>query len=67
MLDWLQHSPIVKGALSGFVSAAAVDLHAMFKFTGWKDFSQYNWSTATFRWAIGLVTGALTAAGLGAI
>ena len=61
------HSEIVRGALSGLVAAATVDLHA---FLGWKSVQEaatYNWSTAIFRWAQGAVTGALAAAGVGLI
>lgn len=64
-LHWLIQTQAFKGAVSGFVSAAAVDFHALLKFNGWKDFQGYNWSVATWRWAVGTVTGALGGAGYG--
>jgi hypothetical protein len=66
MTQWLSN-PIVKGAISGLVSAALVDWHAMSKFTSWTDFQAYNWSVASWRWVMGMAGGAVTAAGLGAI
>ena len=65
-MDWLHH-PIVKGALSGALAAASVDLAA---FRAWKnvhDALTYQWSTAAFRWFQGAVLGALASAGLGAL
>ena len=66
-LTALLHSAAARGAITGLVSAAAVDLHAFLKFNSWKDVAAYNWSTASFRWAIGLVSGVLTGAGYGAL
>jgi hypothetical protein len=60
-------SPITKGAVSGLVSAAAVDLQA---FRSWKSFSDavsYNWRVAAWRWLQGAILGALGAAGYGAM
>lgn len=62
-LEFLQ-SPLVQGAVSGVLAAAAVDFQA---FRAWKSFSDvttYAWSTALFRWAQGAVVGAVSAAGL---
>jgi hypothetical protein len=64
---WFVQTSGFKGAVSGFLSAAVVDFHAMSKFNGWTDFAAYNWSVATFRWAMGIVTGALSGMGLGAM
>ena len=66
MMTWLQN-PIVKGAITGVLSAAAVDLHALTKFTDWSQLRKYQWSTASFRWFTGAVTGAIAAAGYGAL
>ena len=60
-------NPLVKGALTGFASAAIVDLHA---FRTWKqasDVAQYDWGTAALRWAQGVVSGVLVAGGLAAV
>lgn len=59
--------PVVRGALSGALAAAVVDLHA---FREWKNFYQvtnYDWGTAAFRWVQGAVMGGVTAAGLGSL
>ena len=56
---------VLAGAVAGFVSAFAVDLHA---FKAWKsveEFTRYDWKTAAFRWALGAVMGAVSAMGLG--
>lgn len=56
--------PIVKGAITGWLTAALVDYAA---FRSWKSFDDawaYDWKLAAFRWAQGLITGAITAAGL---
>lgn len=66
MLNHILHSPIVAGALTAFVSAAATDLHAAVgKWTCWNDAWEYKWSVATFRWFQGTVLGAGAGAGLG--
>lgn len=67
LLVHLAHSPMGIGAFGGFTSAIAVDLHAWVKFNDWSGFATYNWKIATFRWAGGFVTGALTGAGYGAL
>lgn len=57
------HHPITAGAVSGIVTAAAVDLHA---FRSWKSFHEaaaYDWQLAAWRWFQGGVTGAIGAAG----
>jgi len=61
------HLALVRGAISGIVAAATVDLHAFLTWKSVNDVKGYNWSTAAFRWAQGAVTGALTAAGMGAM
>lgn len=58
-------NPIVKGALSGLVAAAVVDVHAFMRFKSKNDVATYDWGTAALRWGQGLIGGALTAAGLG--
>jgi hypothetical protein len=51
---------LIAGAVSGFVSAFLVDLHA------WaKSDEAYNWSKASKRWVAGAVSGAAAASGLG--
>jgi hypothetical protein len=60
-------NPVVKGALSGLLAAALVDVQA---FLAWKSLDQaksYAWSTAIFRWIQGAAAGALSAAGLGLV
>lgn len=67
MVAVILHSAAFKGAVAGFASAFSVDLHAFTKFNGWKDFGSYDFGVATFRWFTGIVTGALTGAGYGAL
>lgn len=57
---------IVKGAVSGVLAAAVVDVHAFQRFKNKQEFASYDWGTAGLRWFQGAITGALTAAGLGA-
>lgn len=66
MVSYLQH-PLVKGALSGFLSAAAIDFVAFRNFKTLDEFASYSWAVAGFRWIQGAVVGAVTAAGLGAL
>lgn len=68
-MDWtaLVHSAAFRGAVSGMVAAATVDLHAFLQWKSFYDVTQYSWSTAAFRWLQGAVTGALGAAGFGAL
>ena len=65
-MDWL-HNGIVRGALSGALAAAGVDIAA---FRSWKSFDDvhtYAWGLALFRWAQGAILGAMAAVGLGAL
>lgn len=51
---------IVAGALGGFLSALAVDVHA------WsKSAEPFDWALALKRWVAGAVTGAASGAGIG--
>jgi hypothetical protein len=55
---------ILIGALSGLLTAAAVDYQT---FRAWHTIDEirtFDWRTALFRWAQGAVTGAITAAGV---
>jgi len=63
----LLHNPIARGALSGLMAAAAVDLHAFLAWKSVEEFTSYSWKTAAFRWVQGAVAGAITAAGFGAL
>lgn len=57
----------VKGALTGALAAAAVDIAA---FRSWKSINEaleYEWSIAIFRWGQGAVVGFLTAAGIAGV
>ena len=65
-MEWLQH-PIVKGAIAGMVTAAAVDFAAFRSWKSWQDALTYSWSLAAWRWFQGAVIGAVTAAGIGEV
>lgn len=56
---------IVKGAISGVLAAAVVDMHAFQRFKSKQEFASYDWGTAGLRWGQGAIAGALSAAGLG--
>ena len=60
------NSPLTKGALSGVLTAAAVDYQAFRSWKSFQDFKSYSWGTAVFRWFQGALVGLVTAAGLGA-
>jgi hypothetical protein len=65
-VEFVLRQPLVKGAIAGFLAAAAIDFQA---FRTWKSFDDahaYNWRLAAWRWLQGAVTGALVALGLGA-
>ena len=51
---------LLAGAVSGFVSAFLVDLHAWSTGQG-----GFNWQKALGRWVAGAVSGAMAAAGVG--
>jgi hypothetical protein len=55
-------NPIVRGALSGFIAAASVDIHSFLNSPTWR-VDGFNWNLATKRWFTGLITGAITGAG----
>lgn len=62
-MEWLQH-PVVRGAFTGFLTAALVDYAA---FRRWQNFDEartYGWNIALWRWFQGTVAGAVTALGL---
>lgn len=61
------HYPVVRGAVSGVIAAAVVDIHSFMSWTNYHEALEYNWSTAIFRWAQGAIAGAITAAGYGAL
>lgn len=61
MLATLAASPVISGAVIGFLTAFVVDLHA---WKSWGDVA-FNWKTASFRWVSGTIFGALAGAGLG--
>ena len=61
-----QH-PVVRGAVAGLLTAAAVDFQAFRKWQAFSDALAYNWSTALFRWAQGAVIGAASAVGFGMV
>jgi hypothetical protein len=60
-------NPIVRGALSGLLAAAVVDIHSFRTFKNLDEFAAYDWRLAAFRWVQGAVMGTLVASGLGAI
>lgn len=60
-------NPIVHGALSGALSAAAIDFAAFRSWKSFHDAATYGWGTAAWRWLQGAVVGALAAAGLGGL
>ena len=60
-------SPVVRGMLTGFLTAATVDLAAFRTWKRWEDAARYSWRVASFRWVQGMVVGGLTALGIDGI
>lgn len=60
-------NPIVAGAVTGAVSAAAIDFQAFRSWKSYHDAATYDWATASWRWVQGAVVGAVTATGYGAV
>lgn len=67
LIQHVAQIPLVHGALTGWASAAVVDLHAFTSWHSWSDAKKYDWGVATFRWVVGAVTGAAMAVGMGAV
>ena len=58
-----QINQILTHALTGAVTAAAVDFMAFKSFKTFHDLANYEWAVAGFRWVTGAVTGVLIGAG----
>ena len=60
------HSPLAHAVFVGWLSAAGADLHVLVstgKTRGWAAFREFDWNTASFRWAVGIGIGLLTGLG----
>jgi hypothetical protein len=64
---FLTHNAIVHAAALGALGGAAADLHVFFGYKGWGQLRQFDWSTATYRWFIGAMSGILMASGHAAL
>ena len=58
---------ILKAAIIGAVTAAAVDYHAFQQFQSLDDVKKYNWFVAGKRVLLGAVSGVATSFGLGGV
>lgn len=67
VLNVFAHSTIGRGAITGLVTAAGVDLHAFASWKSAQEAATYNWRVAGWRWFQGAVSGAVVAAGYGAL
>jgi hypothetical protein len=67
MLSTIFHSKTFAGALAGLTSAMIVDIGAFRGWKKWQDALTYDWGIASFRWFQGVVIGAITGAGYGAL
>lgn len=67
MLTTILHSAWAHGALTGALSAAAVDYHAFTTWHSFKDVEGYSWGIATFRWFQGAVIGTVAGLGIGSL
>lgn len=63
----LAHAKWFIAGITGALGAASADIHCWLKFQKWSDFKSFDFGTASFRWAIGFVTGALAGSGYGAL
>lgn len=59
--------PVVRGAITGLISAVMVDYGAFRKWQSFDEAKTYDWRVAAWRWVQGLVAGAVSAAGLDAV
>lgn len=59
--------PVVHGAVTGLITAAGIDLHAFLSWKKVQDAVAYDWGVALWRWFQGAVSGAIVAAGYGAV
>jgi hypothetical protein len=65
-MTWWQivvHHPATIGALGGLLAAARQDRESFSAFKRWGDLKAFDWRLASFRYAKGLLTGALTGFG----
>lgn len=58
---------LIAGAFSGLAAAMAVDFQAFRSWKTGKEFTTYAWKVAFGRWLIGAISGAMGAAGFGAV
>lgn len=63
----LLQNPIVRGVLTGVLSAAAVDFAAFRSWQSFHDAQSYAWGVAAWRWAQGAIVGLFASLGLGAV
>lgn len=56
---------VLSGAITGWAGAAAADYHAFLTWQSFDDCVKYNWKLSAFRWLQGVVSGAVTAFGIG--
>ena len=63
----IMHSAAVRGAITGAIAAAVVDVHAFLTWKSFSDIEHYSWGTAAFRWVQGAVSGAIAGAGYGSL
>ncbi len=61
-MEWLQN-PVIRTAVAGFVTAAAVDYAAFRSWKSYEDAYAYNWRVAFWRWGQGFIAGAMTGLG----
>jgi hypothetical protein len=69
-MNWLHSArahQVLAGAITGLLTAAEADFDAFRRWQSWGDAAAYDWKRATFRWCKGLVIGAASGLGLGAV
>ena len=67
VLALVAHSAAFKGALTGFGSAAIVDIDAFLQWKSVDDARTYDYRRAILRWIQGAVSGAIVGTGYGAL
>ena len=65
-LQTLLAHPVVRGAITGSLAAAAVDFQAFRSWKSFDDVTKYDWRLAAFRWVQGAIVGGLAGLGFGA-
>ena len=66
-LVWAAHTAAGHGAVVGFGTAFAVDVHTFLSWKKLDDATKWDWRTAILRWVQGVIYGGAVGAGYGGL